>query len=531
VIDADTVRGRRDAILSLSHAPYRVWPFLRSASPAVNMNRPKIYVLANAAFLLCIAMGSVLGRGAVHPLYLILLFALCTSPVLSITRLNDRYALLGIFSFLWFLWYGNLDLIRLWSAPATAPDGRLIDRAEVLILAGGVMVHIAYRLTCRTTLRPANHARDWSELALMLAGAVVWLASTWLVWKFKVEIIADASVASITRGLSTLSALQTDVFMLATYLQPCSIVILAYALFRYRRSYMIPLVAAIVVVQFILGFVDDSKGEALSGIVILLVTKFLVDGRVPKIWLAAAIVGIGVMFPLLQANRAVRHQQELTHVQAAQDIGKAVLDALQARETTTSGRNRAQSVFERASLKDTVEVIVAKTGRDVAFQSGATISPLLTAFIPRLIWPTKRGVQVGLLVAREFFPSQSADVNLSPSHLGELYWNFGWSGVLIGMILIGALLGFVGGRFNLAESVSLTRVLVLAVTIQIIIIGFEATIATQYSQWSRLMLAIGCLHVLLARTVPNLPGRATSADLLPSTAPALAAPRFSNLMR
>jgi sulfite exporter TauE/SafE len=134
------------------------------------------------------------------------------------------------------------------------------------------------------------------------------------------------------------------------------------------------------------------------------------------------------------------------------------------------------------------------------------------------------------MVAQSFFPDASTDVFISPSNLGELYWNFGGLGAVLGMAVIGALLGWVGARFELSESVTLSRVLILAMTIQILVQGFEASIANQYSTWLRLMLGIGVLHVLFAR----MPVARESRDPTPEQAPALlpvAVPRFPNLMR
>lgn len=465
------------------------------------MNRLRLYLTANVAFVICVMGGLMLSGPVAHPVYLVLLFAMCSSPILNVGKLNDEYVLLVLFSALYFMWYGFLDFLHLLSGQEdpNLSDG-ILDQTETLVLAGGALFQVAYRFTCRAArLANAARSRDWTESSLNVIGLTLWVVSTWMVWKYSVDVIADASVESVKRGLASLSPLETDGFMLATYFQPFSIMVLAYALFKYKRRYMTWVVMGAVLVQFVLGFVADAKGQALSGLMIVLIAKLLVDRNIPKTWLLAAAAIVAVAFPLLQANRAARHQTDVSHAAAAADIGKAFEQALEEKEQITEGRAHTQNIFERVSVKNTVEVIVTKSGNGVAFRHGDTLASLLTAFIPRIIWPDKPGIQVGLLVAKEFFPGESQDVNLSPSHLGELYWNFGWLGVLLGMPLIGVVLAVVGSRCNLAESVTLTRVLVLLVTIQIIVQGFEASIAIQYSVWLRLLLGIGLLHVLFAR--------------------------------
>jgi hypothetical protein len=143
-------------------------------------------------------------------------------------------------------------------------------------------------------------------------------------------------------------------------------------------------------------------------------------------------------------------------------------------------------------------------------------------------------VSVGALFPKVILKSDS-DVYISISHLGEIYWNFGWLGILGGLPLAGLLLGFIGAKFNLERGTSLTRILVLLVSAQSLCIGFEGTIPVAYVLWLRCMAAIGLLHVVFARRGVAMAGSAVAAEEMPSVelvpvaGPAL--PRFPNLMR
>jgi hypothetical protein len=506
------------------------------------------YLSCNALFAICVVVVAALTESSIHPLYLIPLVAMCAAPLLYMRKLNDRFALLGVFFLFYFFWFGNMDVLRLLGlaeAPKE-PQGGVLDAAEAAILLGGLLIQGAYLLVCAVRRPPAaDRIREWPESLLVAGGVAIWLITTVMTWQFKVYIIKDATMDSISRGLGGLSGFQTDLFMFATYLQPASLMMLAYGYCKYRRGYMVPIVGTMVVAQFILGFVDDGKGEALSGVLMLIVTKFLVDGRVPKTWLVAGVAMIALTFPLLQANRAVRHARELTHDAAAADLGSAFEQAIAAEKPEDRSSQRPnehrESIFERTWLKDTVEIMFARLGHGAEFRGGDTLEPLLTFFIPRSLWPEKPNVMVGLLVTKVFFPEQTGEVNLSDSQLGELYWNFGWTGILVGMSCIGCILGLVGFGCDLSRSVTLTRVIVLGVTIQLIVIGFESGITTQYSEWFRMMGAIGVLHLCFARRpradVGPAPaaarGNADGAPLSPAIAPlspAIAA-RYPNLVR
>ena len=100
--------------------------------------------------------------------------------------------------------------------------------------------------------------------------------------------------------------------------------------------------------------------------------------------------------------------------------------------------------------------------------------------MPRIIWPGKPDIEVGQLVNNAFHVSQEAAAHISPSHLGELYWIFGWTRVVLGMPLIGFLFGFIGARFNLREGRTVTRLLVTVVTFHYLVQGIEGTIAVSY---------------------------------------------------
>jgi hypothetical protein len=221
------------------------------------------------------------------------------------------------------------------------------------------------------------------------------------------------------------------------------------------------------------------------------------------------------------------------HALAAEHIMETLERALQTKESVDSGHYQAESFFQRTSLKGNVTVIVAKTGHEVEFQHGRTIMSLLAAFIPRVLWPDKPDTATGRMVNAEFFHLEQQDTNISPSHLGELYWNFGWPGALIGMAVIGGLLGTIATRFDLTRSISLTRVLVTIVTIKTIIIGFDGAINVNYSMWMRTLAAVGILHLLFARQQRAL-APATSQDVptaaLPLPLPTAPGARFPNLM-
>jgi hypothetical protein len=500
------------------------------------MSNITTFFLTNLGFAVLLAFGLVVDSSRdVHPLYLILLFALCTTPIISIKQLNDRYALLAIFSAVFFMFYGFLDIASLFSnSPGPPAAAGVISKTEIVILLGGILAHVGYRVACHVGgSSTSTSAKDWPEPVLILVGATLWAICTWASWKFRVHIILNATDQATAHGLASMSGIQTAAFMLAVMLQPLGILILAYAQCKYKHRYLTPLLIAVVLVQLAFGFVVDAKGDALIGAVLIVFTKLFVDGRIPKLWLVFLIAFVTVAFPVLQANRWVRNEYGLDHAQVARNIMDTVKKAIAGSERQTTESNRAQTFFERMSLKGSVELIVSNVGRSVPFQKGHTLSPLATSLIPRILWPSKPDVQTGQLMNSEFRVSDAADTYISPTHLGELYWNFGWIGILIGMPLIGLLLGVIGTRCDLSQSVGITRLLIIVVTIRCLILGFEGEIAVKYSVWIRSMLAIGLLHVVFSKALAQRNSR-LDVRLGAQNAPSndlSAQPLFPNLMK
>jgi hypothetical protein len=502
------------------------------------MNRRVLYVLVNAMFVALTIIGyAVHSNSAVHPVYLILLFAMCTTPVMDATALNGPYSLLVLFSFYFFLMFGALDCHQLifneagWAVPTQS----VLTTPEIIILAGALAVQVAYRLACRffSTPRSKSPPMDWSERTLVLVGITLWIVCTRLNWEFTVHIITEPTSAAVTRGLGSLNAVQIMIFLLARLAQPLSILILAYAQCRYRRPYMMPIVIGLVLFQLFLGFVIDFKTEALIGGVLVVLTNLLVNARVPKIWVALMVAVALIAFPLLQANRAIRGERGTNSTQASQNVFGAFEQSLAAKERVNTGRERAQTALERLTLKGSVSMIVDGTGKVAPFKDGYTLTPIITAFIPRIIWPDKPSIETGRILNKDFHLSESADTYISPSHLGELYWNFGWPGVVVGMSVIGLLLGTLGAKFNLAEAPTITRVLVVVVTVRFLILAAEGEIATHYVSWMRAMLGIGLLHLFFARIpwVAHAGGKGAPKAASDDSAPRATQPAFPNILR
>jgi len=123
------------------------------------------------------------------------------------------------------------------------------------------------------------------------------------------------------------------------------------------------------------------------------------------------------------------------------------------------------------------------------FYNGTASYPLLVAVIPRVLWPEKPKIQLGAWFALEIgqanIVGDRVNNSINMTVMGEMYLDFGWPGVILGSLLLGALVAmlwnsthFYGSVYNLNGSVFggyilLILLIGLAADLQIVITFFS----------------------------------------------------------
>jgi oligosaccharide repeat unit polymerase len=144
-------------------------------------------------------------------------------------------------------------------------------------------------------------------------------------------------------------------------------------------------------------------------------------------------------------------------------------------------------------------MIIARVGVTAPFQNGHTFLLFLEGFVPRILWPDKPDSSIGQLFNRELRITESRENYVSTTVLGELYWNFGWLGIIVGCPLFGSLLGIINRRCDLSQRISVARFLIFCITTYGFCLRFEDGFAMTSTIWIRTLIAIGVLHMLFAR--------------------------------
>jgi hypothetical protein len=495
-------------------------------------SRIALFVGANLLFWLLLGVGfSIGGQSNPRILYLVLLFALCSSTLIDLDGLNGRYSLLAIFLVAFFMFYGVEDVSHLLEG-GYGGEMESITKTEAVILVGGLMLVLGFRtaVTFHNPIRfKTGTSADWPLRSILIVGIVLWLIGVAATYYWYFFVVKDKSLEG-TKSIATLNPWLVAGLISGQQLAPLSTLLITYGWRLTKRLDILALVLLFVAVQVFLGFVIDTKVMALTGGVLVILTIVFAEGRISKLWVGYVIVFVFVAFPVFQAYRAVVGGGDVSRVQVLENFAKTFDAVLAAEDKANSGRERAQTFFERLSMKDSVRMIVQGTENGVPFQHGYTLTPIIASFVPRIIWSDKPDVPVGRMVNKAFHVTEQEETYISPSHLGDLYWNFAWPGVIVGMALIGALAGFIS-RFNLREHRSVTRLLVMALTVEFMIHGFEGGLAASYVVWLRCMAAVGLMHLVFARKSVRTEQQAPRAELIEAAAGGwVTAPKFPNLL-
>ncbi len=125
--------------------------------------------------------------------------------------------------------------------------------------------------------------------------------------------------------------------------------------------------------------------------------------------------------------------------------GAARLAALiQARDEANTQNTDRQALLVRLTSFNQLSQ-VGRVAEEDGFQHGRTLEYLGYAFIPRFLWPEKPKIAKGAWFAYRIGlayikPDGSYSNSINMTVPGELYLNFGWTGVVVGCLLFGAIL-------------------------------------------------------------------------------------------
>jgi len=473
------------------------------------LKKHKLFISLNALCVMSIAIILVLNGKAelATGVYVVLLLFICTLPLAYIRSYRSKEVLMLMFLAYYFVTFGLNDFSLLISfEPMFRQYSRsFFSEGEMVILVGAICFIVGYAFV--TTLSSENSkgllTKDWHPKTIFILGLLFWGVGFYLTLGWQLGVADRYSGSVINTNLAGFVALFRQ-------LQPLGTLLLVYLYLTSKNKKVLLILIGTMSADFVLGFIGDSKEIAIRGPLLFIFSYLILRDRIPVVGTVVFVIIAGISFNFFAAYRLSIHTSHTSRSDAAQDIGKQ-LDSMGGKKQTLSEKlsDGLEYFSERITLKHNVELIAYRTGKDIAYQDGYTLTPVLYAFIPRFIIPDKQDSgEAGQLFNRTFKISGDKNTYISVGHLGELYWNFGWAGTMIGMALIGAILAAVSSLLRLDKTPTLPRYLLLLMTIYTLILRFEGAFALTYVVWMRLSVLLLLMNAIIPKA-KKLPTNST----------------------
>ena len=228
--------------------------------------------------------------------------------------------------------------------------------------------------------------------------------------------------------------------------------ILMIAWLRYRSKSALFVMAVLVPPTMLFSALTGSKKLLLSPLAVVAVTHIMYTRKLRLSWLAGGGALLVMIYPLanfyreaiqvgnrLGAIAVLRHPERLINGISLFLENQNLYDYVFAGFVASSVRLSALGILT---------VIVRDTPQYVPFQEGWTIWQCFIAFIPRVIWPGKPVIGIGQWITDNYTaPGHLIASQTGSSWMGELYLNFSWPGIAIGMFIFGVYFRFLQDTF------------------------------------------------------------------------------------
>ena len=248
---------------------------------------------------------------------------------------------------------------------------------------------------------------------------------------------------------------------LITLVLATGIALLAYRIYRgdgTARQGSKALLYGVVAAAVVLGLGGGMLETVFLPLVVVFVVRWHASRRFPAAWMLCG----SLAFLLLNAAKYEYRgevwfsSKEYTLVERMETWARTSATVVESLTTSEGARAVFQRTFYRLDLIHTMAHVVDLTPSHLPYYGGVSYEYLLYGWIPRILWPDKPSAQeANVLFAVDYgllLDSQTDTTMIGIGFLAEAYANFGLTGVVVVMFLIGCLFGLAHVMFNGPDS-------------------------------------------------------------------------------
>jgi len=300
--------------------------------------------------------------------------------------------------------------------------GQLASLLGLLAMLGGYAIPLGRRVA---HLLPQPQ-REWSHGAT-LGAALVMIPAGWVIL-----IGGQLGFVPAWLGSGLLGAVGSSVYF--------GTALLTLAHIRYRSWPALLFLVLILPPTMAALFFTGSKSIFLAPAVMIVIARLLVLRRIKLRYLAVGFFAVVLVYPVAQFFREVIQPQSGGMVSLMLDPAWALsmMSKFVAQTKFSDYVSSGASAFShRFNALGITAVIVRDTPDRVPYQGGWSLGYILLSYVPRALWPGKPVFEIGQWVTNNFGSGPHIRSATGPSWIGELFFNFGFPGVVVGMALIG----------------------------------------------------------------------------------------------
>jgi len=209
---------------------------------------------------------------------------------------------------------------------------------------------------------------------------------------------------------------------------------------RYRSQPAQILMFLLVPLTMAIAFLTGSKRFALSPLIVIVIVYIVIERRLRLRWVLGGLFALIMLYPLTEFWRGVAWGGTTTLIQWILDPGRVIdiLGSLIAASDFGDYFTRGLiATGNRLDLLGITTIIVRDTPSRVPYQDGWSLAYIPLSFIPRIIWAGKPHFNTGQWVTDHYGGGPHIQSSTGSGWVGELYFNFGIVGVVVGMLIIG----------------------------------------------------------------------------------------------
>ena len=387
-----------------------------------------------------IAVAAGLPRDRLPLLGVTVLLMIAVLSFVAVDRMRPRERrnlLLSIFSFTYLVFFVVPVFVFYLGAsvydPLASPNPNPLTPETVTW--GVIAALVGYVMLVAGNLLPVGGAlarflpqmrREWSyQTSLVIA--VVIIPVGWVV-----RLIAEFGLMPDRAGSGALGA----VSMFTSF----GIALLTLCYVRHRSRGALTLMFLLIPPSVVFGFFTGSKSEALLPVVMIALVHVVVSRRLRAWWVAAFLLVMAFFYPISEVYRTYAWGRGLSAVDVIASPDRAIKLIERFNKATTLGEHIGlglEATSHRLNGLGILSTIVRDAGNRVPFQGGWSLVYVPASYIPRVLWPEKPKFMTGQWVTDNFGSGPEVQSSTGPTWIGELYFNFGWPGVVIGMMFLG----------------------------------------------------------------------------------------------